>query len=152
MPETPLRETRGFTIQNRASLSSSPSALFSIFAVTRIFVWLSVRFTFVTFPISTSLYLMEVLPGSIPSAAWNVIRIVGPSFRYCWTTIPTRDQRGDDRDDPYDGDPRASFSERSSDCRNVREIGVFSHLSPAFPGWNPRSGGGRTIPPRKSSG
>ena len=64
---------------------------------------------------------------------------------------PDADQRRDDRDDPDDRDPRAFFRDMRR-FRNVREIGVFSHLSPAFPGWNPRSGGGRTIPRRRSSG
>ncbi len=88
-PETPLRVARGFTIQNRVSSTSRPSACFAIFAVTTILEKSSERATAVTFPISTSLYLMKVLPGSIPSAARKESRIVGPSLRYCWTTIPT---------------------------------------------------------------
>src|SRR5512134_223593 len=88
MPDIPLRVTRGFTIQNRLSSTSRPFACFSIFAVTRILEKSSERATSVTFPISTSLYLMKVFPGSIPSAVRKEIRIVGPSLRYFWTTIP----------------------------------------------------------------
>ena len=81
-PDTPLRVTRGFTVQNRLSSTSSPCACFSIFAVTMTLEKSFERTTSVTFPMSTSLYLMKVLPGSIPSAVRNEIRIVGPSFRY----------------------------------------------------------------------
>src|SRR5512139_1643752 len=37
----------------------------------------------------TSLYLMNVLPASMPSAALKTIVIVGPSLRMRWTAIPT---------------------------------------------------------------
>src|SRR5262245_17524613 len=36
----------------------------------------------------TSLYLMNVLPASMPSAALKTMMIVGPSLRMRWTAIP----------------------------------------------------------------
>src|SRR5262245_30424254 len=41
-----------------------------------------------TCPMFTSLYLMNVLPASMPSAAVKTMRTVGPSLRMRWTAIP----------------------------------------------------------------
>src|SRR5262245_1981244 len=84
----PLSVMRGSTIQNLASSTSSPAALFAIFAVTPTLVKSPESRTAVTWPMSTSLYLMRVLPASMPATDVNVITIVGPSVRMRWTAVP----------------------------------------------------------------
>ena len=85
----PDRLTLGRTIQNFASSIISPAARLEILATTSTFEKSSVRCTTVTWPMFTSLYLIIVVPASMPSAARNTMVIVGPSLRARWTTIPT---------------------------------------------------------------
>ena len=80
-PETPLRLMVGRTTQNFASSTISPAARFVILAVTSTRVYVGVSCTAVTRPMATSLYLIRVLPASMPSAAVKTMVIVGPSLR-----------------------------------------------------------------------
>ena len=77
-PDTPLAPTRGRTTQKRESLTakSSPSLVSCTCTSTCDRSFDSVMVF--TEPMSTSLYLTLVLPGSRPSALLKVIVIVGP--------------------------------------------------------------------------
>ncbi len=84
----PLRVARGCSIQNLASSTRRPAALLSIFAVTTTFRKSLESLTFVTWPMSTSLYLTKVFPASMPSAFLKTMVMVGPSVKIRWTAIP----------------------------------------------------------------
>ena len=87
-PDTPVAPTRGRTIQKREPLTakSSDSFLSCTSTSTRVRSFDSV--IALTMPISTSLYLTWVLPGSRPSALWKVRVISGPRSRTDLITRP----------------------------------------------------------------
>lgn len=88
-PETPLSPICGETIQNFAPSTIRPSALRAILAVT-LTRWKSgVSSTALTWPMVTSLYLIGVLPASMPPAALKTIVTVGPSARMRCAAMPT---------------------------------------------------------------
>lgn len=72
------RQSFGLTIQNRVSFLRYGENRFDISAVTMTCVKSSLIITCLTSPISTFLYLIFVLLASSPSAAQNVIGMVGP--------------------------------------------------------------------------
>ena len=71
----------GRTTQNFASSTISGAACLLILIVTCTLLKPGVSSTFVTRPMMTSLYLTNVLPASMPSAAVKVTVTVGPSLR-----------------------------------------------------------------------
>ena len=80
-PVTPLSVTVGCTTQNFASSTMRPAACLAIFAVTSTWEKSRVSSTVVTWPMVTSLYLMNVLPASMPEATLKMMVMVGPSLR-----------------------------------------------------------------------
>ena len=80
-PDTPDSEIRGSTTQNLASSTIRPAACLAIFALTSTMAKSSESSMAVTTPIRTSLYLMNVLPGSMPLPSFKAMVMVGPSLR-----------------------------------------------------------------------
>ena len=89
-PETRPPEMRGRTTQNLVSLTIVPlETSFTISAVTITPLRSSSIVICFTVPMSTSLYLMRVLPASRPSAVRKRIVIVGPrSRKWCRASHP----------------------------------------------------------------
>ena len=80
-PEIPLKLMLGRTTQNFASSTINGAAYLLTLTVTSTLLNPLVSSTLVTRPMITSLYLTNVLPASMPSAALNTIVMVGPSLR-----------------------------------------------------------------------
>src|SRR5262245_37908845 len=72
---------RGRTTQKRVSSTRKPAALLTSSAVATTRAWSSLSAMIFTSPMSTSLYLIFVLPASSPSAVRKVIVTVGPRSR-----------------------------------------------------------------------
>ena len=79
----------GFTTQNLASSTISGAACLTILTVTCTRAKSLVSCTCVTLPMITSLYLTNVLPASMPSAALKMIVMVGPSLRRRCIPMPS---------------------------------------------------------------
>ena len=76
---------RGRTTQKRVSSTRNDSACFLTSAVATTVLRSSPSATSVTRPMSTSLYLILVLPASRPSAVLNLMVTVGPRSMNAWT-------------------------------------------------------------------
>src|ERR1700731_3176003 len=85
-PETPLNATRGRTTQKRVSAAAKASAALVNSTLTSTCDRSRLSVTALTSPISTSLYLTLVLPGSMPSAVLKVMVMVGPVCNSACTT------------------------------------------------------------------
>src|SRR5260370_36385176 len=80
---------RGRTIQKRVSLTAKSSATFVNCTSTMTRAWSLDSVIVLTDPMSTSLYLTFVLPGSSPSALEKLIVMVGPRSTTDLTTSAT---------------------------------------------------------------
>ena len=78
-------DMRGRTTQKRVSLASKLSACLVSSAVTSTPCRFSLRAMLLTSPTSTLLYLIRVLPASIPSAVLKLMVMVGPRPSKEWS-------------------------------------------------------------------